>query len=101
MVYPGSVCMFRTVRRIMYMRRQDKQILEMEKHEWKIRRGERFRMKETEKRKGKLKMTCCEERICTLPHIKISPDCVVITDKEKIERKRVKEMGVGGHVSIF
>jgi len=62
MVYPGSVCMFRTVQRIMYMRRQDKQIL-MEKHEWKIRRGERFRMKETEKRKGKLKMTCCEERI--------------------------------------
>lgn len=55
----------------------------MEKHEWKIRRGERFRMKETEKREGKLKMTCCEQRIGTLPHIKISPDCVVITDKEK------------------
>lgn len=55
----------------------------MEKHEWKIRRGERFRMKETEKREGKLKMICCEQRIGTLPHIKISSDFVVITDKEK------------------
>lgn len=87
MVYPGSVCMFRTIRRIMYMKRQDKQIQEMEKHEWKIRRGERFRMKETEKREGKLKMICCEQRIGTLPHIKISSDFVVITDKEKQKGK--------------
>lgn len=55
----------------------------MEKHEWKIRRGERFRMKETEKREEKLKMTSYEQRIDTLPHIKMSPDCVVITDGEK------------------
>lgn len=90
MGYPGSVCMFRTMRRIMYMRRQDKQIQEMEKHEWKIRRGERFRMKETEKREEKLKMTSYEQRIDTLPHIKMSPDCVVITDGEKQKEGKSK-----------
>lgn len=62
----------------------------MEKHEWKIRRGERFRKKETQKREKNLKMTSCEQRIDTLPHIKMSPDCVVITDGEKYKEGKSK-----------